>query len=109
MTSKQFAALRERCLNLVKEELQKNYGTEMLDDFVYLVLQHRVLPCAPLVVQSYKGIIGYYYWSQLKKWNPGIFVETALHDLCECQQYARNDGYSPRTSEYIRFYQENYS
>lgn len=105
MERQEFTGLRERCLGLVKKELLERYDGELLDDYITLTLQHRMLPPAALVVETYKGIIGYRNWLRSVNLEPGSFVGDALHDLSECRAYTRNDGYSPRTHGYLEHYE----
>ncbi len=78
----------------------------MLDDLISLTIQHQMLPPVPLVIKTYKGIIGYRQWLRQENVKPVSFVQDALHDLYECRLYSRDDGYSPRTYQYIKFYRE---
>ena len=60
MTNEEFCDLRGRCIALVKQKLKEKYDKDFLDDFITLSLIHLNLPSMPLVIDTYKGIIGYY-------------------------------------------------
>lgn len=104
MSLSDFSVLRERCLSIVRAELKAHYKGELLDEYIALTLQHRMLPAVPLVEETYKGIIGNYNYENQKGDIPDGFLQDALHDLTECLHFERTDGYSPRTSSYVKFY-----
>jgi len=106
MEHKDFYQLRNACFELVKTELQARYNGEMMEDYMTLWAKHRILPSAELVVETYMGIIGYHKWLKRENIEPRFFVQDALHDLAESRFFLRDDGYSPRTHQYIEFYTE---
>lgn len=107
MEKQTFANLQDRCFKLVKTELRQHYNGELLDLLVYISLQHKILCVTDLRIETYKGIIGYYNWLTSKNIELKSFIQDALHDLREATKYRReDDGYCPRTSQYVEFYTE---
>lgn len=105
MSLSDLSVLRERCLSLVRTEFKDCYNGELLDEYITLTRQHRMLPAVPLVEETYRGIIGYYNYMQKNGWDTTLFLQDALHDLAECLHFERKDGYSPRTAGYVKFYE----
>lgn len=104
MSLSDFSVLRERCLSLVREEIKARYKEELLDEFIALTLQHRMLPAVPLVEKTYKGIIGFHDYLQKNGQDTALFLQDALHDLAESLHFENRDGYSPQTAAYAEFY-----
>lgn len=105
MSLSDFSVLREHCLSLVRKELKARYKEELLDEYISLTLQHRMLPAIPLVEETYKGIIGFHKYLLKNGWNTTLFLQDTLHDLAECLHFERKDSYSPRTAGYTKFYE----
>lgn len=104
MSQTEFVALRERCFSIIKDELKKHYDNVMFDLLFNLMFAHQLIPEVPLVIQTYKGIIGYHNWLLKHKSSTESFLPDVLHDLAECRTFDRDDGYIPRTSGYAQFY-----
>lgn len=105
MSLSDFSVLREHCLSLVRSELKAHYKGELLDEYIALTLQHRMLPAVPPVEETYRGILGYHRYLQQQGNVPAEFLQDALHDLTECLHFERKEGYSPRTAGYVKFYE----
>lgn len=105
MSLSDISVLRERCLSLVRSELKAYYKGELLDEFITLTQQHRMLPSVPLVEETYRSIIGYHSYLQKQGKVHFEFLQNALHDLTGCLHLDHKDGFCPRTANYIKFYE----
>lgn len=107
MTITDFIDLRDRCLNLVEEAVKATGDAEYLARFQEIAELIYLMDPTEAVENTLKGIIGYYLWIADNSRTGASFRRDAMHDLLECVRYSEEDWYSPRTSQYKKFYKKS--
>lgn len=96
------AELRERCIDLIWDYIQRAGSQDVSNLFFHLAPKLRLLPFTDAVVDTFRGIIGFDCWLRTNERADATtaFLTDAMHDVQECLHYYEEEWYSPRTDSY---------
>lgn len=108
MEKQQFEELKDQLVKAVDESLQEVYNMDR--KFIAQVQKttlktFKQVPDYPAIIDTMKGVLGFkIYLTNENKFNHQTFLDSALHDLNECNISWHEGWFSPRTKRYIEYY-----
>lgn len=103
--TEEYFKLMNEVFSLIKREIGDD--RELVDLLQRYKKSFFELPECDETMKTLKGIRGFYEYLKNEEEEIGrLFVLNSMHDLIKCIQYHKKAWFSPRTSSYVRYYEE---